>query len=334
MTARKLLLTIVVLIVSPVGVAGNQTASSADEAQSRAAELERHERDFRIQVYRTFRDNRAEFDLRRAAWKRVQSAWREHGVDAADEAKYVDWLAAAVEASSSERVGPLPDDPQFGAVAPVELAPIVSEPPRPETTGTPPTTSGDSPPHTVLVPEPVVEPPPLVEESTAADAHPTPGAEADDPHPNFPPAENITPADQAANSIARINIAELAAGIAGHNFGVLSVESDLLEAGQPDVEQLETALARLEALSVRRGDLSLYYNLLPAAQRGLLEPLAAPSEATLLLGNHIAELRARLESSPWKTAAGRESSLAELDSLSRRLAELYTHEQFHQGNAP
>ncbi len=84
-------------------------------------------RNYRIRVYLTFHQYRAEHDRRRAAWDRVEAAWKAAGspVDKFD--TLVGWLSAATRASTVGSVGPLPEIPSFDR-PPVEQTPVKQTP--------------------------------------------------------------------------------------------------------------------------------------------------------------------------------------------------------------
>jgi hypothetical protein len=76
--------------------------------------IEAAARRFRLQIYTTYRSDRAEFDRRRAAWRQVQARWREAGSEPAEQESLIRWLMQATEQSRPEVRGPLPEIPLFG----------------------------------------------------------------------------------------------------------------------------------------------------------------------------------------------------------------------------
>ncbi len=84
-------------------------------------------REYRIRVYLTFHQYRAEHDRRRAAWDQVEAAWKAAGSPADKYDTLVDWLSAAIQTSTRGSVGPLPEMPSFDR--PVIKQPPVEQPP-------------------------------------------------------------------------------------------------------------------------------------------------------------------------------------------------------------
>lgn len=77
------------------------------------AAIEQLARQFRIRVYSTFRQDRAKFARRRAAWNRVHTLWEAGGKRFEEQDKLIDWLELATARSMPESIAPLPDDPHF-----------------------------------------------------------------------------------------------------------------------------------------------------------------------------------------------------------------------------
>jgi len=103
----ELMLTLSVLTGQTSGVAAQ--ASSVTEQQHN--EVRRSARDYRIEVYRTFRDDRAEFDRRREAGGEVLKAWFAAGRNPADSAAVVRWFEEAMQRTRSGFELPLPAPP-------------------------------------------------------------------------------------------------------------------------------------------------------------------------------------------------------------------------------
>jgi hypothetical protein len=76
---------------------------------------------YRAAVYDNFRQREKEFVDRQEAWYRIWSAWEKAGSPPEQQDCLMDWLAAAIKASSKDSLGPLPGDPKFGPD--VELVP-------------------------------------------------------------------------------------------------------------------------------------------------------------------------------------------------------------------
>ena len=89
--------------------------------QREKAAIARMVRMYRAAVYENFKQSEHEFVRRRDAWFRIWSAWEKAGSPPEQQDRLMDWLAAAIKASSKTALGPLPADPRFGPD--VELVP-------------------------------------------------------------------------------------------------------------------------------------------------------------------------------------------------------------------
>ncbi len=77
------------------------------------AAIERLARRFRVEVYRTFRQQRGVFTRRRAAWHRVETQWKAAGARFEEQDRLLEWLELAIQSSLPDTIGPLPEDPAF-----------------------------------------------------------------------------------------------------------------------------------------------------------------------------------------------------------------------------
>jgi hypothetical protein len=120
-----------------------------------------------------------------------------------------------------------------------------------------------------------------------------------------------------------VNVDELEARIAGSNMGFRTIESELDEKGAWDAARLEPLAERLKVLVIRRNDLSLFRDLVPADQRSSVGRLEEPRSAISELGARIFEARKAASGDEFKgTERERRAELERLDALSRRLADL------------
>ena len=83
-------------------------------------QLEKAARDFRIQTYEMFRNDRAEFDRREAEAARLRQAWTDAGADPDDQPKLIHWFEQAAAGSDAGAIGELPPAPQFVTKPPKE----------------------------------------------------------------------------------------------------------------------------------------------------------------------------------------------------------------------
>jgi hypothetical protein len=82
--------------------------------------LESAARAYRMQVYETFHLDRAEYDLRRAEWRRIEQSWQAAGKPDRDVPALLHWLADATARSQVDSMGPLPEAPKIAAASKVE----------------------------------------------------------------------------------------------------------------------------------------------------------------------------------------------------------------------
>jgi hypothetical protein len=75
--------------------------------------LERAARDYRIQTYEMFHNDRAEYDRRSAAGARVEAAWKEAGRNDAEQPMLIHWFDQATTVSRTDSIADLPAEPKF-----------------------------------------------------------------------------------------------------------------------------------------------------------------------------------------------------------------------------
>ena len=85
--------------------------------QREKAAVGRLVRQYRSQVYETFRRQDRVLVERQEAWYRVWSLWEAAGSPASQQNRLLDWLEAAIRSSMPDAIGPLPPDPKFGAAS-------------------------------------------------------------------------------------------------------------------------------------------------------------------------------------------------------------------------
>ncbi len=93
--------------VLTTGLAVGAPPKAADVGLDRAA------REYRIQIYGTFRQDRDEYNRRLAEWTRVEAAWIESGSPEAERPELTQWLSAAIDRSQPDLVRSLPAPPSF-----------------------------------------------------------------------------------------------------------------------------------------------------------------------------------------------------------------------------
>jgi len=258
-----------------------------------------------------------------------------------------DWLEAAIlgpaavdvrrtlpRPPEAPRSSPLP--PQATAVRPTE---DVNRIPATRTAGN----SADSPrnahdaPAPILVRHPArlpaIEPAAALAGTVAGES---PQASAAEPASMLLPTETrvVLPAsshtdesgelaDEPPAGSVQVNVAGLAARIAGCNLAFRSVEVELDEKGEWNAQQLGHILDRVNLLTIRRNDLNLFRETVPEEQRISLKRLESPKSLIAQLGARIFQARSHANGPNFKGSdAERQAELQRLEELSRRLAEL------------
>lgn len=123
------LLLLTVLAMQPPPMTELQQAARPEAAASRPIDplvIQRAARQYRMQIYHSFRLQRAEHDRRREAWDEVLAAWQAAGSRADQQDLLLAWLQAAIKRASPDAFGPLPAVPVFKTVE--EAAPLPPEP--------------------------------------------------------------------------------------------------------------------------------------------------------------------------------------------------------------
>lgn len=146
--------------------------------------------------------------------------------------------------------------------------------------------------------------------------------------PELPPADTPvdtpthTPTETPNHAGRGIDVGEVAIRVAGHNLALATLAEEIGQTDRPSVDQLLGFVERLEALAVRANDLSPYYTLIDAADRGRLRPLASLDEARTLLLARIAEATEAAAADASLPADRRAEQLARLGELALRVKHL------------
>jgi hypothetical protein len=327
--------------------------------QLEKAALDKLERLYRVEIYQAFHSDRREFELRMAAYRRVEDAYHDAGAREADRQLLIDWLSRTISRLRGGNLASLPPMPKFGE-QPGQLAHgsprreiTVDAPPQP--TVPPPTkidpappvagTSNTSVPSSNSATPPLVAISPNVPKNARAttrpaqeqinehvDVHPQSRAAAStvSPRMSAPPtaAKTVTAAKQVADMpdqtapAVEVDLDELSIRITGYNLALRSLASRL-EENDPSVADLADEVQELADLVARRGDLLLYCQLLPATTRQQLTPLDSYAAVVAKMASKISAARRQFDTASGEGAhAQRRQTLATLDSLSRQLARL------------
>ncbi|MEX0937894.1 MAG: hypothetical protein WDZ59_08525 [Pirellulales bacterium] len=310
-----------------------QSKQQKNQQMALPAEIERLAREYRIQVYNSFRADRPEYDRRRQAWEDVHAKWRDAGAKDEHVALLADWLRDATRSSLGASVSALPLTPAFGSppvvavqpkqnrTLPVPAAPpVVHTPPSSEPQAVEPAAPQRAP--VEVAPLPQVDR--VAEKLPEPEAVPGPIADArpERPAPAAPIAPpRIKPLPLPPPGSAQLNIDELAVRIAGYNLAMRSLDAELLGRTNHSIADLAGIVHRLDELRTAHEDVKLYWNLLDSDQRQGLSEMFPARELITSLADRIGRTRGKLVVDGGAAEAVAEQR-ALLDDLSRKLAEL------------
>lgn len=138
-----------------------------------------------------------------------------------------------------------------------------------------------------------------------------------------PPPRSVRRPQPPARPPHRVNLAELAARVAGSNLALQALEAELEEDRRWDARRLGPLVDRLGILVMRRDDLALFHRLISVRERARVGGLESPQAAISRLAARIFEARTRAAGPGFLgSEAQRRAELRELDALSRQLAEM------------
>jgi hypothetical protein len=327
-----------------------------------SAAVESLTRDYRVEVYSLFHSQRREYDERIEVWKRVEAAWAAHGKLPDEQRQLIAWLRRATDRLRADSSAKLPPIPQFAERTPPKAnpaAPRIAVAPRgPGAADHPvepaPIAAGRRQ-NVSQLPDldrtvPTIASLPAQHPASPAAGRPASAAPADTSPPQalatkplakqrrqvylaLRPVERPGEPDGARptrvadsgleSQPGQIDLDELSVRIAGHNLA-LSRLAGRLHGKEPwTVRQLSAAVAELEDLTARRGDLFLYWDLIEEQDRAVVGKLQTPAATIALLGARISYVHNSVAGQHANQAdADDDTNLAEIDGLSRRLAQL------------
>ena len=100
--------------------------------QREKAAISRLVRQYRSEVYETFRKQPRNLVDRQEAWYRIWSLWEKAGSPPQQQDRLMDWLSDAIKASARDSIRPLPPDPRFAddaELVPQQLVKQLTQPP-------------------------------------------------------------------------------------------------------------------------------------------------------------------------------------------------------------
>lgn len=325
--------------------------------QLEKAAIDKLTRLYRVEVYQAFHSDRREFELRMAAYRRVEDAYNDAGAREVDRQLLIDWLSRTISRLRSGNLASLPPMPKFGE-QPAQLAQAsprrgstIDAPPQPTVTAPKKTTT--APPvagaNDTLAPSPNSTTPPVAVSPTVPgnssitrraqgqigspiedrpQSHAATSAVSPRVIAPSTAAKPVTAAKQVADvpdhtsPAVEVDLDELSIRITGYNLALRSLASRLDE-NAPSVADLEDELQELADLVARRGDLLLYCQLLPASTRQQLSSLDSFAAVVAKLAGKISAARHQIDAADNEsTHSQRRQTLASLDALSRQLARL------------
>jgi hypothetical protein len=133
------------------------------------------------------------------------------------------------------------------------------------------------------------------------------------------------PSPRAADEPApvQVNVADLAARIAGNKIELRSLEAELDDDQRTwDAARLEKAVNRLQGIVQQRADLLTFYGLVHEQDRPRLGTIESPKTLFAQLGRRMFEVRTRVAANESLATEEREAEIGRLDALSQRLAKL------------
>ncbi len=316
---------------------------------------------YQDQVFESFNEHVDEYGRRQDAWHAVLKSWQAAGAPFEAQDRLINWLEAGIRSASPKTIGPVPEKPDFGGGTGAETAKPQAEkkakepakPPAEKKTTEEPTKPQAEQPAKPQAEKKTTEElvKPQAEKKAREPAKPQAEKKAEEPakpqmekkpgggaaatgmsgESRVPPPSpvrvvrkpQIDEADQSPAGPVEVNVEELAARIAGCNMAMRALEADLDENGTWDAARLAPLVERLKILVLRRGDLDLFREVVPAEKRSGVTRLDSPKTAISQLGARIFAARNQASSPKFSgTEADRRAESERLETLSRRLAEV------------
>lgn len=290
--------------------------------------IDRAARNFRIQVYRSFRIQRTEYNHRRMAGDRAMKLWSNSSQTVQDREAVLQWLRVATLASQPENVQP--------------LAPL----PAHEFTDNTTSETNDQ----IKLSRLDVGSLPLRKRPDSEDKEPLRifkilgraiiRAASDSAKPKLsgrevkfsmiPSIEDI--ASKQSNAIGdshqdnvaeSIDMYEMMARVDGYNLSLAALADELSSDGLWSVNRIEPLLMQLVDLSESRDLLLTYANASPGETTNVVLRLESPRSVVTTLGRRILEVRIAIEGDSYDgSEADRQAELAQIDAYSRSLESL------------
>jgi hypothetical protein len=192
-------------------------AVGAESTPAGRSSLEDAARDYRIQVYETFRSDRPEFDRRRAEWRQLEQSWEAAGKPDRDMPALLDWLSDATAQSQNDSIGELPEAPKIVAEVKVPAVGKAAKTVTSEKTGSS-ASAGAKPSPDAAVDE-LDKTTPSATPVSSRNTLDSPALEEKKPDETAPVATPIVPDPEAKDDAAKRPTAPTGAATWLHNLG-------------------------------------------------------------------------------------------------------------------
>ncbi len=306
--------------------------SAAAPRPLQESELNRAARLFRLQIYATYRNDRAEYDRRAEQAGRMLDNWRKRGSSQDEVATLIQWFRAATRASQQNTSMPVLIDRR--QVAPDRASSPAASPPVESSRLTSP------PPARVVIPPPPTAPAQLRSQRALAGSQPTP---ADPPPPRVvlrvdpqrlastlpEKSPAVTPFERAEVTVSPqwnpdgapdVDLAVLASRIRAFNLTWSEIESELSQPGPWPVERLKLLMDQVDQLLGRRRVSQLYLNALSPLQQQQVNRLVSTDHTFHLLDQRLFEAQVALMDSQSRIDPSlSQQEMNQLHSLSERV---------------
>jgi hypothetical protein len=291
-----------------------------------------------VLVYNRFRTNRAEYDRLMAEWRKLIADWKARPAKLSNGSVVIDWLERSLHRLQYDEIARLPELPDFGSPPPLPMPPperhhVPLHPASPRITArqengaptiAPPLGNLAKTIDTTPPPRPPIDPPRIAHRAEKPPIPQTatpPRAHLHSAQPVIAPPDSPPRIEAEPTTIpVMVDLEELSVRIRGYNLALKELTANLHAAAVWTPEELRNAFDQFEDLTARRSQIVLYRNLITGEDRQLVgNPLSLDSSIALL-GGKIFAARTRLSRDG--DAASAKAQLEQLDTLSRKLAQL------------
>ncbi len=275
-------------------------------------DVQRAARNYRIQVYNTFRLNRAEYDRRQATGWQLLDVWKNSGRNDVRGQELIEWFSEATDASSVDNGHALPSVPQFAQATLSQFAGTQRDQrgTQPGYRGTQPDHRGTQPDHRRTEQTHAPKNSAVKEVGRAVlNAFGSGGSPTDIPHES-----TITPSADRP-----IDIDALKAQVDAFNVSIFTIDQALTDTASIGMEKLAQYVDTIDQLVQQQHKLHplLSQAKLSDADRLYVGQLTSLDNTISGLSERATEVRVQLEAANQDVA-----QLEQLDALRKRLETL------------